>query len=162
MAGASFQLNPSPVFFFFSNRPLKRKHKHTHAGSSFSPPPLKSLHLFPLLKRVREWMRHNRQRGCHGDSRSVWAGFLSWPLVKQTSKVGRQSHSLVPTASFTPSTASIARVHRAWHRPVPPLHGSLPYITAPDGIVMVNLPQSSSSTKQALLSKHAAAQREAC
>lgn len=106
-------------------------------------------------------MRHHRQRGCHGDSRSVWAGFLSWPLVKQTSKVGRQSHSLVLTASFTSSTASIAPVPRAWHRPVPPLHGSLPYITAPDGIVMVNLPQSSSNTKRAFLSKHAAARREA-
>lgn len=113
MIGASFELNPSPVF---SNGPVERN-TNTHSGSSFSPLPLKSLHLSPLLKRACEWMRHHRQWGCHGDSRSVWAGFLSWPLVKQTSKVSRQSHSLVLTASFTSSTASITPEFSEFIRP---------------------------------------------
>ena len=43
--------------------------------------------------------------GCHGDSRVVWAGFLSWPLVKQTSKDEGQRPLLVLPASFTSSPA---------------------------------------------------------
>lgn len=35
----------------------------------------------------------------------MWAGFLPWPPVKQTSEVGGQRRSLVLTASFTSSTA---------------------------------------------------------
>lgn len=85
--------------------PLTSKKKHTHTHTPLSPPALKSLHLSPRLKRVWEWMCHNYQWRCHGDSRVVWAGFLSWPLVKQTSKVARQRRSLVLTASFTSSTA---------------------------------------------------------
>lgn len=100
-----FNFISAQVCLVFLLEPVKGN-ANTHSGSSFSPPPLKSLHLSPLLKRVREWMCHNRQCGCHGDSRSAWAGFLSRPLVKQTSK-SRQRHSLVLTASFTSSTASI-------------------------------------------------------
>lgn len=53
----------------------------------------------------------------------MWAGFLSWPLVKQTSKVGRQRSPLVLTASFTSSTAfstsTFSKFIRLHHHPPP-------------------------------------------
>lgn len=58
----------------------------------------------------------------------MWAGFLSWPLVKQTSEVGGQRRSLVLTASFTSSTAFSTSAFNQVHQPgislrhSPPLH----------------------------------------
>lgn len=69
----------------------------------------------------------------------MWAGFLSRPLVKQTSKVDRQRRSLVLTASFTSSTAFSTSSSSGLALPsaiAPPL---LLYLINHNGIVMVKL-----------------------
>lgn len=97
----------------------------------------------------------------------MWAGFLSWPLVKQTSKVGRQRHSLVLTASFTSSTASSTSAFSKFIGPGITLCISSPlrlYLINHQGIVMVNLLASygdTTSTKSVSLYKQKDTRQEA-
>lgn len=98
----------------------------------------------------------------------MWACFLSWPLVKQTSKVGRQRRLLVLTASFTSSTAFSTSAFSKFIRPgitlchPPPL--LLLYLINYEGIVMVKrLPSYSDTafTASVSLSKQTDSRQEA-
>src|SRR4029434_5544068 len=49
-------------------------------------------------------MCHNQQWRCHSDDRAVWAGFLSWPQLKQTQRKAQRPTPAL-TNSFTSQTA---------------------------------------------------------